>query len=156
MTPYKQANAGGALSSVRMGEVWDRLGGGELRTGRGRAFWRGGDGLNVALDLERRRWFDHAGGVGGGVLALVQMALGSDRRAALAWLHDEGFLEARNYSVEERRAYSRRRAHTSVVAHDIEYWRAALAEELNARKLEAVRSRRPRGTRTGGPALPSS
>lgn len=137
MSEQEHTSGGGTLLSVHIGEVWNRLGGGELQNGRGRAFWRGGDGFNVALDLERGRWFDHAGGVGGGVLALVQTALGSDRRTALAWLRDESFLEARNYSVEERRAYSRRREHASAVARDIEHWRAALTEELNGRKLKA-------------------
>jgi hypothetical protein len=138
VTHHAQATSREGLSSVRIAEVWERLGGGELKNGRGRAFWRNGDGLNLALDLERELWFDHAAGVGGGVLALVQTALNTDRRAALAWLRDEGFLETNNYTAEERRAYSRRREHASVVALDIERWRVALAEESNARKISAV------------------
>jgi len=138
VSEHIQANAGGALSSVRIAEVWERLGGGELRNGRGRAFWRAGDGFNVALDLKRERWFDHATGVGGGVLALIQTALNSDRRAALAWLKVESFLEARTYSPDERRAYSRRRDAASAVAGEIEHWRTALAEQLNARKVATV------------------
>jgi hypothetical protein len=135
---HTQASVGEAFSSVRIAEVWERLGGAELHHGRGRAFWRNGDGLNVALDLERQLWFDYAAGAGGGVLALVQAVLNCDRRAALAWLHDEGFLETTTFSPEERRAYSRRREAASIVARDIEHWRVALAEELNARKLEAA------------------
>lgn len=138
MSEHTQPNAGGALSSVRIAEVWRRLGGGELRHGRGRAFWRGGDGLNVALDPERGRWFDHAACVGGGVLALVLTALDCDRRSALAWLSAEGFIEAPTHSPEQRRAYSRRRDAASVVARDIEHWRVALAEELNACKVAAI------------------
>jgi hypothetical protein len=135
---HAQANLGRALSSVPIAEVWERLGGGEIRNGRGRAFHRDGDGFNVALDLERELWFDHAAGVGGGIVALVQTARNCDRRAALAWLHAEGFLEDRPFSPEERRAYSRCRVAASVVARDVEHWRAALAEELNARKLKAA------------------
>lgn len=135
---HTQSSAGGALPSVRIVEIWKRLGGGDLRNGRGRAFWRRGDGFKVALDLERGRWFDHAAGAGGGVLALVRTALASDRRAALAWLTAEGFVEARNQSPEQRRAYKRRCDAASVIARDIEHWRAALAEELNAHKVAAL------------------
>jgi hypothetical protein len=135
---HTQASVGEAFSSVRIAEVWERLGGAELHHGRGRAFWRNGDGLNVALDLERQLWFDYVAGVGGGVLALVQAVLNCDRRTALAWLHDEGILEARTYSPDERQAYSQRRDVASAVARDIEHWRAALAEHLNARKLKAA------------------
>jgi hypothetical protein len=126
------------LESVDIGEVWQRLGGGELRGGRGRAFWRDGDGWNVALDLERGLWCDHAHGRRGGVLALVQTAHNCDRREALAWLEAEGFIERRTFSREERREYARRRERGARAAQEIRYWRAALAEELNERKMSAA------------------
>jgi CBS domain-containing protein len=60
------------IANLRISEIWGRLGGGDIRKGRGQAFWRGGDGWNVALAPENGCWFDHARGVGGGILAQVK------------------------------------------------------------------------------------
>ncbi len=67
-------------------DVWQALGGGPLRYGRGAAWWRDGDGHNVSLDESKGVWYDHARSEGGGVLDLVQTVLGCDGRAALHWL----------------------------------------------------------------------
>jgi hypothetical protein len=66
--------------------VWAALGGGPVRHGRGRAFWRGGVHLSVALNSEKNVWFDHATGQGGGTLALVQRVTGCNFREAVRWL----------------------------------------------------------------------
>jgi hypothetical protein len=73
---------------VPIDQVWAALGGCQLRRGRGQAFWRGGDGYSVSLDLKRGLWFDHVDAHGGDVFALVRTALGCDFRAALRWLED--------------------------------------------------------------------
>lgn len=75
-----------ALERLSIVDVWQATGGGELRHGRGQAFWRCGNGYNVALDLDRERWFDHAAGVGGGVLALVSTALRLTPGQSAQWL----------------------------------------------------------------------
>src|SRR5262245_1949825 len=67
-------------------DVWAALGGGELRHGRGRAFWREGDGYNVSVDAGKGVWFDFVANVGGDVFALVQVVQGCDFKQALAWL----------------------------------------------------------------------
>lgn len=70
-------------------QVWAALGGGHLRSNRGKAFWRNGDGDNVAVNPERQGWYDFSAGVGGGVLDLVCVALNNpSRRAAVQWLAD--------------------------------------------------------------------
>ncbi|MBK9165834.1 MAG: hypothetical protein IPM24_00010 [Bryobacterales bacterium] len=92
--------------------AWRDLGGGPLRHGRGRAFWRGGDGWNISLDPQHGRWYDHAHGEGGGVLRLVQTVLGCDKAGALAWLTARGFLQDRQSTPEGRREFARRRAAT--------------------------------------------
>jgi hypothetical protein len=66
--------------------VWAALGGGELRGNRGQAFWRGGDGFNVALYLHTGTWHDFVSGDGGDVIALVEMVQGCDFKQACAWL----------------------------------------------------------------------
>jgi hypothetical protein len=68
-------------------EVFVALGG-EMRGRRGKAFWRGGDGVNVSLDESSGLWHDFAAGEGGDVFKLVETALGCDFRAALEWLVD--------------------------------------------------------------------
>lgn len=110
------------IEDLSFAEVWAALGGGPLRAGRGRAFWRGGDGFNVSIDAERGRWFDHAEGVGGGIVTLVEKAIGDDRRAALDWLDRRfgtGGLPHR--SRWDRRGWAQRMQRARVTA-------AALAE----------------------------
>ncbi len=74
------------LDSIPIAEAWLALGGESLRGKRGKAFWRDGDGYNIALDTTKGTWFDHRDGRGGGVLGLVETALGCPRSAALQWL----------------------------------------------------------------------
>jgi hypothetical protein len=71
---------------ANIGAVWLALGGGELRRGRGQAFWRDGDGYNVAINAERGTWHDFVSNEGGDVIALVETARGCDFRAAIGWL----------------------------------------------------------------------
>lgn len=73
------------VERLRISEVFRSLGG-EVRGHRGRAFWRNGDGWNVALDDAKGTWFDHRDSVGGGLLDLVMLVRGTDRRAAIDWL----------------------------------------------------------------------
>lgn len=126
------------LATLHLPDVWSALGGGPLRGRRGKAFWRGGDGYSVALDAAKGTWYDFVAGAGGGVLDLVETALGYDRRAALRWLEAEGFIEPRTLTYEQRREHARRRGTASTVALDIARWRDAFTVELNARKRAAV------------------
>jgi hypothetical protein len=135
---WRRRTTEGAMIGPHIIDVWLRLGGGELHGKRGRAFWRDGDGWSVSLDLERGLWYDHALGGGGGVIELVQVARNCDRRDALVWLEEEGFIERRTFSREERREYARRRDLVAWTAREIPYWRAAIVEELNARKMSAA------------------
>src|SRR5262249_36620301 len=66
--------------------VWAALGGGELRGGRGRAFWRQGDGFSVSLDREKQVWYDFVAGCGGDVVALVQTVRQCGFLEAAEWL----------------------------------------------------------------------
>lgn len=124
-----------ALQDVPVLDVWRALGGGDLRDRRGRAFWRNGDGYNVALDAEGGRWFDHAAGSGGSVLALVETALQCDQSAALSWLEQGGFIESRReFTPEERREYMERRRQAQQLAADARRWHRATVAGLEAQK----------------------
>lgn len=99
------------LVALDLFAVWHRLGGGPLRGKRGQAFWRGGDGYSIVLDPAQGKWYDHRNGRGGGALALVEVALGCDRRAALRWLeancgldpwHAESSAVQRNYRQDRQ------------------------------------------------------
>lgn len=97
--------------------VWSGLGGGALRNNRAPAFWRDGDGNNVALDPAGGRWFDHAAGSGGGVLDLVQTAKGCDRREALAWMAENfGIAIGSTRTAAERREFARRTEAARLIA----------------------------------------
>jgi hypothetical protein len=119
------------MGRVSITDVWHALAGGELRHGRGRAFWRNGDGFNVAIDSEGERWFDFVQSRGGGVLTLVETAMDCDRRAALSWLEAEGFIESRRLlSTDERRDFAQRRDAAAVLACDVVAWLRAWREQL--------------------------
>ncbi len=89
-------------------DVWRRLGGGPLRHGRGKGFWRDGSGFNVSLGDAKGVWFDHARAEGGGTLDLIQTATGCDRREALRWLADSlGLaLDSHQFTPSERRQWA--------------------------------------------------
>jgi hypothetical protein len=143
------------LASIPLLDLWRELGGGALRGKRGKAFWRGGDGYSIALDPAKCTWYDHRDARGGGVLALVETALGCNRRAALQWLETNCGLEARRpLSVADRRNYRQERDdadHFGIAAQ-------ALAEEA-LDQLDACDPGRADYTRllgiirTGGAAL---
>lgn len=114
------------LASVRIAEVWHALGGGPLRGKRGKAFWRGGDGHNVALDPAKGTWHDFRDGHGGGVLTLVETALGCNRKSALRWLEENCGLDPARPSSPGESAYRFERddaEHFGIAAQ-------ALAEEV--------------------------
>jgi hypothetical protein len=71
------------------------LGGVPPKRGRIKAFWRTkADGFNVRINVDKNSWYDFVANEGGGVLRLVEVALGCDRRSALRWLQDHLGLDA--------------------------------------------------------------
>lgn len=114
------------LGDIPILDAWHAVGGGPLRGNRGKAFWRDGDGYNVALNLTKNTWYDFRDNVGGGALRLVEVALPCDKRDALS------FLEA-HCGLDPRRPLTQRERCTREVA-------PALAQRLAdfARGLEIV------------------
>jgi hypothetical protein len=93
--------------------VWGELGGGPVKHGRAKAFWRKGNGWSVSLDAEKNCWYDFVSASGGGILALVETALGCSRVEALRWARD--FAGVPVCAEAKRRAEANR-------------WRAAIPE----------------------------
>lgn len=115
-------------------DVWTALGGGELRHGRGRAFWREGHGDNIALNETKSCFYDHAHGTGGGMLMLIETVLGCDRRAAVRWL--AGHLGVtldndRPLTREEKRRYAQCRSHAQSAAQELTGWRRDTLRQLH-------------------------
>jgi hypothetical protein len=123
-------------------DVWRGLGGGDLRrtgddTYRGRAWWRNGDGWNVALDATRGVWHDFVADEGGGILDLIVHVRGDSRADALRWVAglsgvsiNDTALSARD---RERWATERREIERDLPA--AQWWRRAainMAEDLLA------------------------
>ena len=114
------------LDRASITDLWTALGGGPLRHGRGRAFWRDGYGNNVAVNETKNVFFDHAHGAGGGVLDLIQTALDCDRSAALRWLaqHLGVALDGeRPWTAAEKRESAQQRAGAEQKAHELVEWR---------------------------------
>ena len=121
------------LDRASIFDVWRALGGGPLRHGRAKAFWRNGDSANVALDDDHGIWFDHAHGEGGGILDLIQTVLGCGRRDALHWLADHLSItldDRQLLSPDRRRAYAQRRTCAESAAADLTAWRRRLLRRM--------------------------
>ncbi|MCX6596721.1 MAG: hypothetical protein NTV70_10175 [Acidobacteria bacterium] len=132
------AYRGGGFESIHIGQLWAGLGGGPIRHGRARAFWRNGDNATaVSIDLERGRWRDHVSGTGGGCLALVETVLSCSRAEALRWLEQNSFIEPRRLSVVDRRQFAQRRAVAEDHARDGWRWWQARRWQLEAWKAAA-------------------
>ena len=129
-------NAADIIAAASIADVWKALGGGSLRFGRGRAFWRDGSGFNVALDDARGVWFDHARAKGGGTLDLIQTATGCDKRETLRWLANYvGLsLDDRPLSRDERQSFAQKRRQAELLANELTAWRARLLADLRARR----------------------
>ena len=91
------------LGDIPILDAWHAAGGGPLRGNRGRAFWRDGDGYNVALNLTKNTWYDFRDNVGGGVLRLVEVALHCDKRDALSFLEAYCGLDPRRPLTQRER-----------------------------------------------------
>lgn len=150
MEPNKKAPAGtGAhkshlypqtttrIEDLDIRAVWTALGGGPLRGGRGRAFWRNGDGFHIALDASKSVFYDQARHEGGGIVRLVEIAIGCDRRAALAWLADNfGISVGASRTPQERREYARRREQAWNLASTLVAQRDATIEAIRAKERQ--------------------
>jgi hypothetical protein len=128
------------IGSVCVTAVWERLGGGPLRGGRGVAWWRDGDSpTSISLDSKQNVWCDHArGSVGGGVLKLVRTVLDCDKASAVRWLCEEGFIENLATSPELVRKRAQKWAAVRHQAENIRLWRRGLVAELETAKADAV------------------
>ncbi len=125
------------LDRASIADVWVALGGGPLRSGRSRAFWRDGDGFNVSVSDAKNAFFDHAHGAGGGVLRLIEVVHGCDRRDALEWLarHHNITLDGRRpLTRQEKRDYAIRRADAERKAAKLTGWRRDVLQELRDEK----------------------
>jgi len=123
------------LSRMSIVQVWAALGGGTLRHNRGQAFWRKGDGFNVALTDAKGTWFDHVAGEGGGILALVSLVRGGSHADALRWLADLAGVPMQDTptSAADRARWARERRELEQRLPAALYWRRAavgLGEEV--------------------------
>jgi hypothetical protein len=97
----------------------------------------------VRLYDDRGRWHDYATGDNGGILDLIQRALGCSRAAALRWLAEfAGMpLEHKSFTRDERRAWARRQAEYKRDLPIAQRWRRAALllcdETLDALKTSA-------------------
>jgi hypothetical protein len=131
--------AGPLIDELDILEVWTAAGGAPLKGTRGRAFWRDGDGYNVAIDRAKGVWYDQRDHVGGGIVKLVQTARDCDRETARAWLGELfGVTTGNSYTPEERRAYIRRMEVARKLAAVIETRRQAELDRVRLQEREAL------------------
>jgi hypothetical protein len=145
------------IGRARISDLVAALGGGPIRRGRVKAWWRNGDGFNVALDDSKGTWFDHARGEGGGILDLIRAARSCSRADALGWLADYLGMPLQQTTPKMRLDWQQERAEALAA----QFWGSAAAafaetalEELHSEDPErSVHSRLLRIVRDGGAAL---
>jgi len=119
------------LEGITISELAVAVGGGPIRRGRCRAWYRDGwSSTSLAIDDSRGCWYDHGTQRGGGKLDLIQTALDCDRRAARDWLAAHQGVELLRSSRQGRRGFAVRRAAAERRAADLTRWRAARLNEL--------------------------
>ena len=132
---YSQYHAIEALlGAVNILDVWRALGGGEIRGGRGRAFWRDGNGFNVAINSERGVWHDFVPNEGGGVLKLIQIVRNCSKAEAYQFLADLTGVALVPNSPAQRRCYAAARQDAAALARLAGRWLQARRAELEEKK----------------------
>jgi hypothetical protein len=113
------------IDRVQISKLWRALGGQELHRGRGRAFWRRGNGWNVSINEVKKTWYDHAAGEGGGLLDLVARVRGGGRQESLRWLADLGGVKLDDSLTDrkQRAEWARERKAFERDLRDARYWR---------------------------------
>ena len=105
------------LEQIKILDVVRALGGPEPKGKRIPAWWRGGDGLNVHIDVDRGSWHDYVTDTGGYALGLVMIATRCTKLEALLWLEQNCGLDPRRpLSPQEKREYALRAAGTECIA----------------------------------------
>lgn len=116
----RPAATGPQIADLDILQVWTAAGGAPLRGNYGRAFWRNGDGYNVRLYPDTGTWRDFTTSTGGGILKLVELAIGGGKREALEWLAQNfGIATGGSYSPAERMEFARRRQAARAVAEQL-------------------------------------
>lgn len=125
------------IDRARIDDVYLALGGDPLRHGRGRAFWRNGKSRSVKIDTDRNIWYGFGDRKGGGILDLIMIGLGCDKRAALQWLaeHEGVTLDDSPLSRDERRTWARRRARAE--RDNLPAERQAVIDDIRTRRNRA-------------------
>jgi hypothetical protein len=118
------SRAGQVIDRVRIFDVWPAIGGGEIRHGRGRAFWRNGDGWSISLDNCKGTWYDFVTAEGGGIVDLVALVRGGSRQDALRWLADFAGVELGDSPADpkQRAEWARERKAYERDLREAKYW----------------------------------
>ncbi len=103
------------------------LGAPEIKDGRCAAWYRGGSNpRSLKLDDDKGAWYDFGKQRGGGIIDLVMLALGCDRRGAVDWLRQRYGLAKPDAAMRSRREAIR------PAALSLAEWRWGLVQGLRA------------------------
>src|SRR5580658_1977601 len=128
-------NVSDVIERVRISSVAEALGIKLDRTRRrGVATWREGRNFSVSFDDAKNVWHDFVTGEGGGVIALVQLIVGCDRKAALRWLAGFAGVPLGEQTDSERRNWSQRMRAVEPKARKLVAWKYETIEALREQR----------------------
>jgi len=128
------------FSTISITSVWTAIGGQQPRHGRAPALWRDTADRNVSLNEATGTWFDFVDSVGGGIIALVSLALRCDKPAAVSWLESSGFIAPRDPAARVAESEARRDIARGI--REAKLWRTA-ALDLCDEAMDRLKSALP-------------
>jgi len=127
------------ISRLPITKIAEALGA-RVRRGRCQAFWRKGDGWNVAFNDAKGTFYDHARGEGGGVLDFVRLIRGCDRKEALEWLAALTGIRLEHWDDEKRRDWALRMDSAAKEAQELVAWKHELLEALRTHRGQRLKT----------------
>ncbi len=127
------------VAQTRLSGLIPALGGSKVIRGRTTAFYRGGDNpTSLSIDDSRGVWQDFVAAKGGGVLDLIQEALGCTRREAAEWLASYHGTTLDRQTPAQARRWRGKYLAAKAAADELLAWRQQRVRELIGKRNRLV------------------
>jgi len=130
---FQSASVRELIDRTRISELLPALGGPEVKRGRCPAWFRGGDSDSLSVNDRFGSWHDFKTGQHGGILDLIELALGCSRREAVKWLGDHHGVSLGGWRTPtDAHAWRQRSQRVKAAVGELEAFRRSLGSFLRA------------------------